>query len=861
MDEEKVIDIRVNIGDGLSRINQITEEVNDLTAAMKEEEKQNGKNTDSYRAMQKQVIELKNEKQVLSREVTNEIKSNQESLNAYERLKSEYALAAAAAKNLAVSKGVDNEETIKAIATADQMANQLKEVESVVGQNQRKVGEYENATKGLRTQMREMTEALAAMEMQGKNNTEEYRNLVAKAGELRDAMGDASAAINATASDTSKFDAAMGAASLSAAGFSVVTGAMEAFGAGSEQAAEAQKKLQSAMAITMGLTEIQNQLQKQSALMLGLANLQTSAGTVATKLKTAAESENIIVSKAATIAQAAFNKIAAANPYVLLALAITTVVGALVLFASGTGKAKEEQAALNYELQKTKGYMESLQRDYDLEIRLMQARGESELKVLEAQRKAANERLIIAQKGKDAVLDNANATKEQKEEAIKVENDAYLALRKINDDITVYNAKSIADRKKQQEDAEKASREAASKRRAEEVRDMENDLKIMQAKNIEITEQTALDEFNLTKSIVSRKRQYRLISEKEYQLEMLNAESEYQSQITELANKAYDQEIDRLSLRKVEIQAALDERLRASGENYEKEYQAKSAALIADRDLELSNSRLTEVDRLQIEADYKQRSFELDEEYKVAIAERDAIDFENRLSIAEGNIFAEFNLKKQGLERSRVEELQNAEKTGADKALINAKYNRQEVELEKTKTMAKLSLASGFMGNLATIFGEGTKAGKIFASSQIAIDTIKGAMAAYSSMAAIPVIGPALGIAAAAAVGVMGAKSIKDVWAVSENGVQAPPSVASSSAASTPDTTSKMASVISGIQSTPSSQVLSGTSEVASRDNQSDIITAAVIRGMKEAPAPQVSVKEIRDKMNDVQALDNLASA
>ena len=50
---------------------------------------------------------------------------------------------------------------------------------------------------------------------------------------------------------------------------------------------------------------------------------------------------------AATIAQKAFNLIAAANPYVLLALALVTVVGALVLFASNTDKSAKNQQKLN----------------------------------------------------------------------------------------------------------------------------------------------------------------------------------------------------------------------------------------------------------------------------------------------------------------------------------------------------------------------------------------------------------------------------------------------------------------------------------------------------------------------------------
>ena len=70
---------------------------------------------------------------------------------------------------------------------------------------------------------------------------------------------------------------------------------------------------------------------------------------------------------------------------------------------------------------------------------------------------------------------------------------------------------------------------------------------------------------------------------------------------------------------------------------------------------------------------------------------------------------------------------------------------------------------------MATIFGESTKLGKAAAAAQVAIDTYKGALAAYSAAASIPIVGQALGIAAAAAVTIKGTKAIKDIYAVKDN--------------------------------------------------------------------------------------------
>ena len=54
---------------------------------------------------------------------------------------------------------------------------------------------------------------------------------------------------------------------------------------------------------------------------------------------------DILATKAATVAQAAFNTVAYANPYVLLAMAIVGVVAALGTFIAFTHKSADEEEA------------------------------------------------------------------------------------------------------------------------------------------------------------------------------------------------------------------------------------------------------------------------------------------------------------------------------------------------------------------------------------------------------------------------------------------------------------------------------------------------------------------------------------
>ena len=213
-----------------------------------------------------------------------------------------------------------------------------------------------------RQQLREMTEELVNMKLRGEENTEAYQQLLEKVGMLKDAMADTQQAVKGMASDTATLDSVLGAAQLTAGGFSAIIGAMNLVGAGEDtkELAEAQKKLQAAIAVTTGLQGVQNALQKQSALMLGIQKIQLLAAAKAESIKNAATGKGIIATKAATVAQAAFNAVANANPYVLLATALITVVGALVAFSKGSKEAKKREEELARETERVNEKFDNL---------------------------------------------------------------------------------------------------------------------------------------------------------------------------------------------------------------------------------------------------------------------------------------------------------------------------------------------------------------------------------------------------------------------------------------------------------------------------------------------------------------------
>lgn len=272
---------------------------------------------------------------------------NQSAEGSYNRLSAQYSINKIYLNNMTVEEREATEEGRKLVAETKAIYEEMKRLQEATGKTSLNVGNYSDAAKGLTTQIENQTKQLALLRLEGKQGTAEYQQLSKETAILRDAVKDASDEITQMASDTSDLDAVLSFAAGASGEFTAFTGAMELFGSESEEVQEAQKKLQAAIAITTGVQAIQNAVQKQSAIMLGISRLQMAALSKAQVYNRLVTMQGTKATLAATIAQKAFNLIAAANPYVLLALALVTVVGALVLFASNTDKSAKNQQELN----------------------------------------------------------------------------------------------------------------------------------------------------------------------------------------------------------------------------------------------------------------------------------------------------------------------------------------------------------------------------------------------------------------------------------------------------------------------------------------------------------------------------------
>lgn len=168
-----------------------------------------------------------------------------------------------------------------------------------------------------------------------------------KASEMLDMQGDLNQELKNMASDTRVFDTLSEGMGVFMTTTASALGVIAQFTGNEEDARKAVVAFTTAQSVLQTATKIQNALQKQSNIMLAIGALQNKAAAAATTLKAAAETRGAVATKAATVAQAAFNAVAKANPYVLLATAIIGVATALgtYMYASKKARAEAEAAA------------------------------------------------------------------------------------------------------------------------------------------------------------------------------------------------------------------------------------------------------------------------------------------------------------------------------------------------------------------------------------------------------------------------------------------------------------------------------------------------------------------------------------
>lgn len=229
------------------------------------------------------------------------------------------------------------------------------------------------------------------------------------------------------------------------------------------------------------------------------------------------------------------------------------------------------------------------------------------------------------------------------------------------------------------------------------------------------------------------------ISQEKFNAEILAIQNDLLTKQAELATDNAKRELDdyiqknesKLDAEKFLSEQILEEeRLRLEGiADQKKEFEQKrlEEGVVSQQEFNDAINAINEENRIANE--------ELELERKEAKTEQDAIDFENRLALIEAQGASEFEMISRQLSAERAAELKDAEKTGADKNLINKKYNAIEKNLSRDLADFKKEQNAIILGGLKSLFGESSDIGKAFAVAEIANTTATNAGKAFAQAA------------------------------------------------------------------------------------------------------------------------------
>ena len=185
------------------------------------------------------------------------------------------------------------------------------------------------SNKRLSRQLRELQNDMARMRLNGEQNTEEYRQMAQKAAQLSDTLGDLRAQTNILANDDANLQGFISGVNGLSGAFTTATGIMSLFAGENENLMKIQARVQSVMAITMGLQQVFNTLNKDSAFQL----------VTVTKVKNLLTAANYRLATSLGISNAAATALMAT-----LTLGLSVVITGLIVAWNKLSDAQEEAA-------------------------------------------------------------------------------------------------------------------------------------------------------------------------------------------------------------------------------------------------------------------------------------------------------------------------------------------------------------------------------------------------------------------------------------------------------------------------------------------------------------------------------------
>jgi hypothetical protein len=640
----------------------------------------------------------------------------------------------------------------------------------------------ENSVKSFKAQLREATNDLIKIQDQFGETSAEATAAAKSVAQLRDKINDAKAISEAFNPDA-KFQAFTKVLQGSAAGVTALTGAMALFGSESQDVQKAILKVQGALALSQGLSQI--------------GELGKSFGILK------------------VVAVEAFNAIKAAIGSTGIGL-IVVAVGALVAYwddikvaigGATTAQIKNlEQATKILDIEKQRLDVITSQNN------ILKQQGLSQQEILDIENKQLQTTILAAQKQLEAQkIISGQAIKaavDQSKGALAGGGLGWLSNFifgkpedvKRNAEKTILEAQIGLNKLKDQLAANQLTIIASTVAFNEKIISLNH-----AAQEAGITDQYVLSQLRLKDTLEQEKAQiaveYTNLTQRNELLKATQEKYDAESAALAKANRrklnddlrklnldAYTQGIlDASIIQQLQLKAQLEADIKQTKLDIEnvKDRNEKILALQNDYDAKVSAIRLKNLQDFQdkytqsiIAAQVAEQDKQLSELEKEAakvdeVEQRKAEAKKHGLVLDKEISDAHLDLAGQ----QAATELANLEKWYSDKLSLVAgnaeaeaslfkEYERQKTIITEAENMARLAIISGVLAQASSLFSQHTLAYKVLAIAQATIDTYQSAVSSYKSLSGIPIVGPALGIAAAAVAVAVGLANIKKIVSV-----------------------------------------------------------------------------------------------
>lgn len=520
-------------------------------------------------------------------------------------------------------------------------------------------------------------------------------------------------------------------------------------------------------------------------------------------------------------------------------------------------------------------------------IRLEREQADEKKKIAELNLK--NLELEASLTDNDAEMNNKLA--EAKAEVIRADTEYYNKIRRLNAQRSELNNQIIAEEKKKTDAAKKAAEDAVKiqKERAdkeiEAIRQAEDamlallkdgaekqrkQITLQYSREIEDLKKKLIEEQNLTVKAKDAIRETIRLKEEQLQADLQKLSDENLRKVIE----------DRQKLIEIQLESV------KSGSD--QEYQLKMQQLISQRDMELSNTELTEQMKLAIRDKYNKKIDDLTSQHDNDMLKKQQetikVRFETEIAQAYGNEVEILRIKMEqkqaeldSLQQMEGETLEafNLRKIQIGNEYVAAKQELadKEVEIEQVKYQATADI-TGALSTLAEAAGEHSKelaiASKVLALAEIAINTGKAIAAGVAQAQSVPFPGNIAAIATTVTTVIANiATAIKTVKSAkfAKGGIVEGPGTGTSD--SVPAQLSNGESVMTAAATSMFSPMLSAFNQIGGgvpitvleSSNSTigeDMLARAVAKGVQMMPRPVVSVEEIKSVSNRVDVLERL---